>query len=54
MPGRCREGGTVVYEVKNGPWDPTDDKFYTPWAPGEGNAECNSFNQMLREKIGLV
>ncbi|MCU0449728.1 MAG: WbuC family cupin fold metalloprotein [Bernardetiaceae bacterium] len=30
------ENGTVVYELKDGPYDPTTDKIFAPWAPAEG------------------
>ena len=29
------EPGTVMYEVKNGPYDPDNDKRFAPWAPAE-------------------
>ena len=30
---------TVCYEVKPGPWDPSTDKEFAPWAPEEGSPE---------------
>ncbi|MBN1649735.1 MAG: WbuC family cupin fold metalloprotein [Bacteroidales bacterium] len=30
------EPGSVAYEVKDGPYDVTLDKFFAPWAPIEG------------------
>lgn len=30
---------TVCYEVKPGPWDPSTDKEFAPWAPAEGSSE---------------
>jgi cupin fold WbuC family metalloprotein len=50
----CLESGTVVYEVKNGPWDPSDDKHFANWAPREGTEGCARFNQTILEKIGIV
>jgi cupin fold WbuC family metalloprotein len=47
------EGGSVVYEIKDGPWDPVDDKFFASWAPKEGDKACEEFNQMVLKKIGL-
>ncbi len=49
----CLESGSVVYEVKDGPWDPADDKFFATWAPKEGDAGCSAFNNMVLEKIGV-
>jgi len=49
----CLESGTVVYEVKDGPWDVADDKFFAPWAPKEGDEGCEEFNRMILEKVGL-
>ncbi len=33
----------VCFEVKPGPWDPTNDKEFAPWAPMEGTAECSKY-----------
>lgn len=49
----CLESGTVVYEVKDGPWDPSDDKFFASWAPKEGDAGCTAFNRQVLERIGV-
>ena len=48
------ESGSVVYEVKDGPWDPADDKFFASWAPKEGDAGCQAYNKMILEKIGII
>jgi len=50
----CLETGTVVYEVKDGPWNPADDKFFATWAPKEGDADCLVYNHTLLKKIGMV
>ena len=47
------ETGTVVYEVKDGPWDPSDDKFFASWAPKEGDEKCQEFNRKILKKIGI-
>ena len=49
----CLESGSVVYEVKDGPWDPADDKFFASWAPKEGDAGCCAFNNKVLEQIGV-
>jgi cupin fold WbuC family metalloprotein len=47
------ETGTVVYEVKDGPWDPADDKFFASWAPKEGDAGCEEFNKRILKEINM-
>ena len=42
---------TVVYEVKNGPYDPIDVKNFAPWAPKEGSPEAEFY---LRKIIELT
>jgi cupin fold WbuC family metalloprotein len=46
--------GTVLYEVKDGPWDPADDKFFASWAPGEGEEGCMEFNRKILKEIGVL
>jgi cupin fold WbuC family metalloprotein len=48
------ESGTVVYEVKDGPWNQADDKFFASWAPKEGDADCLEYNSKILEKVGIV
>lgn len=45
---------SVVFESKDGPYFPIDDKEFAPWAPREGQVGCQEFNQMLLKKIGLI
>jgi cupin fold WbuC family metalloprotein len=47
------ESGTVVFEVKDGPYSPIDDKNFAPWAPKEGDPGCMEFNNTLLKKCGL-
>jgi cupin fold WbuC family metalloprotein len=42
---------SVVYEVKNGPWSALDDKCFAPWAPKEGEAECQNYLHSVLERI---
>ena len=37
------EAGTVVYEVKPGPYEPATDKDFAAWAPREGAAEAAEY-----------
>lgn len=44
---------SVVYEVKDGPYSPTDDKNFAAWAPHEGDDACYEFVQNLSKKLNL-
>ncbi len=46
--------GTVVYEVKEGPYSPLNDKNFATWAPREGDESCKVFNQNLLKNIGYL
>ncbi len=35
--------GTVLYEVKPGPYAPLTDKNFAPWAPAEGSPETGNY-----------
>jgi cupin fold WbuC family metalloprotein len=39
---------TVIYEVKNGPYAPVDDKAFPSWAPAEGSPEATNYLHHLR------
>lgn len=43
----CLEENTILYEVKDGPYDPLTDKIFAPWAPKEGDPDCQTFNRKL-------
>ena len=44
----AREPGTVLFEVKPGPYRPLDDKDFAGWAPAEGTAAAGAFLERLR------
>jgi cupin fold WbuC family metalloprotein len=44
--------GTVAYEVKDGPYDPADDKCFAPWAPEEGSPEVAGYLGGLVQAVG--
>jgi cupin fold WbuC family metalloprotein len=48
------EPGTVVYEVKDGPYSALNDKNFAAWAPKEGDPECGAFLQQLIQRCGFV
>jgi len=37
------EPGTVVYEIKDGPYSPIDDKNFAPWAPKENDVDVKEY-----------
>jgi len=47
------ESGTVAYEVKDGPYDPFNDKNYASWAPEEGSAGAADYLSGLMKKLGF-
>lgn len=46
--------GTVVYEIKEGPYSPLNDKNFAGWAPKEGDESCKVFNNKLLKQIGYL
>lgn len=44
------ESGTVVYEIKDGPYIPITDKNFAHWAPKEGDASCSVYLTRLTEQ----
>lgn len=47
------ESGTVLYEVKDGPYIPMTDKNFASWAPAEGSPECPDYLETLCKEAGL-
>jgi cupin fold WbuC family metalloprotein len=47
------KAGSVVYEVKDGPYSPIDDKNFAPWAPKEGTPECSDYLDRVIKLIRL-
>ncbi|MCF8367775.1 MAG: WbuC family cupin fold metalloprotein [Bacteroidales bacterium] len=46
----CLAPNSVIYELKDGPYDPSDDKNFAPWAPSEGDEGCSQYlNAILTE-----
>lgn len=44
---------TVMYEVKQGPFDETRAKVFAPWSAEEQSIEANQFNQLILERLGI-
>ena len=47
------EAGSVAYEVKDGPYDPAVDKNFAPWAPREGEPQCDAFINKVLQELGI-
>ena len=37
------EKGTIVFEVKDGPYEPSNDKNFPEWAPEEGHKDAENY-----------
>ena len=48
------EKDSLVYEIKDGPWNASDDKNFATWAPVEGETGCTEFNNSLLRKLKLL
>jgi cupin fold WbuC family metalloprotein len=46
--------GTVLYEVKPGPYVPIDDKNFAPWAPTEDAPEAPAYLASLLDRLGIA
>jgi cupin fold WbuC family metalloprotein len=44
----------VIFESKDGPYNPSDDKEFANWAPREGSSDCLDYNKKLLNSIGLI
>lgn len=44
---------TVLYEVKEGPYNKDIDKNFAPWAPEEGTDEAQIFNEKILKDLKL-
>lgn len=44
------ESGSVVYEVKDGPYQPLSDKNFASWAPKEGESGCSEYLRNLTDQ----
>jgi cupin fold WbuC family metalloprotein len=45
--------GSVVYEVKDGPYSPITDKNFASWAPPEGDPEAPAYIDGILRKLGI-
>jgi cupin fold WbuC family metalloprotein len=49
----CLEPNSAAYELKDGPYNPIDDKNWAPWAPKEGDEGCEAYNQQLLKQLKI-
>lgn len=49
----CLEPDSIIYELKDGPYNPSDDKNFASWAPKEGNKECEAYLQQLLSQLNI-
>ncbi len=47
------EKGTVVYEIKDGPYVQAIDKNFASWAPKEGETACSEYLEKLTVELNL-
>ncbi|HYG37105.1 MAG TPA: WbuC family cupin fold metalloprotein [Cytophagales bacterium] len=47
------EKDTVIYEVKDGPYDVKRDKIFASWSPEEGSPEGSAFNKSILDKLNI-
>jgi cupin fold WbuC family metalloprotein len=48
------ESGTVVYEIKEGPYSPLNDKDFASWAPEENSSDCDLYIKDLLIRCGIT
>ncbi len=48
------ESGTVVYEIIDGPYLPMDAENIAPWAPAEGDSDCQIYLQKICDELKLT
>ena len=47
------EEGTVVYEVKDGPYIQAEDKVFATWAPSEGSKDADKYLQNCLSQLDI-
>ncbi|KKI15460.1 hypothetical protein XA67_03950 [Comamonas thiooxydans] len=47
------ESGSILLEMKGGPFDPQAPKYFAPWAPEEMTPEGQSYLDALRKHVSL-
>lgn len=47
----CLSNDSIVYEIKEGPYDPKTDKQFAPWTPCEDNLEAKTYLESLKRQL---
>lgn len=49
----CLAPDSVGVDIKNGPFSQINDKNFAPWAPKEGDPDCNDYMQNICKELKL-
>lgn len=49
----CLAPDSVIYELKDGPYDVADDKHFADWAPREGDPACMEYLEQLLLNLNI-
>ena len=49
----CLEPNSIAYEIKDGPYEPIDDKNFASWAPKEGDEGCDEYNRKIINSLQI-
>ena len=47
------ETGSVIYELKDGPYSPSDDKHFAAWAPKEGESGTEEYMERIMGELHI-
>lgn len=47
------EKGSVLFEIKDGPYDASSDKIFAPWSPEETLENGKIFNEKILKELGM-
>jgi cupin fold WbuC family metalloprotein len=47
------EKGSILYEIKDGPYDINLDKTFAHWAPKEGDSDCLRYNSNILKQLKI-
>lgn len=50
----ANESGSILFEIKAGPFDSSKAKEWAPWAPPEGSELCDAYLNSLRNRVLLL
>jgi cupin fold WbuC family metalloprotein len=49
----CLKPDSIVYELKDGPYNPIDDKNFANWAPKEGEEGCIAYIDKILNELNI-